>query len=437
MKKMSLRLRLTFISVFLLLFCCLGLTLILNYEAGNMADAIEAMPIIPAVTAGENAVPWQNGNTVKDGMQNANIMENKMLSQDTGIRRNTVLQHGGSAASAMPSESSRQARKLFLQQSYFYMMLIVAAGGFFTWFITGRALRPLGKLSREMQSRTVQNLSDRLPVPESNDEIASLTRSFNEMSSKLDEAFSMQKRFSQSAAHELRTPLTVLKAKIDVFAKKPIHTQEEYDALLQLMKTHTDRMSSLVNDLLNLTTLDDLSDCQTVDITFLLEEAVSELSTLADTKGVSLELDRVSCRNTGSKNTENAENTAHKSCGAVTIGVPGLLYRAFSNLIENAVKYNIPGGSVSVTVSERNGKIMIRIADTGLGIPDDQKAHIFEPFYRVDKSRSRQMGGAGLGLATVKAIIEKHSGEICVEDAPGGGSIFTVTLSAGNPSVEN
>lgn len=372
MKKISLRLRLTLISVALLLLCCLGLTLVLGRAAGTMADAIEAIPVQPAFTVGQEGAP-------------------------------------PTAVPVVPSETSRQARTLFNRQSYFYMLLIVAAGGVMTWFVTGHALRPLGKLSEEMGRRTVENLSDELPVPESRDEIASLTRSFNQMSRKLDDSFSMQKRFAQSAAHELRTPLTVLKAKVDVFGKRTDHTPEEYAALLALVEKQTDRLSELVNDLLGLTGLDELPCNQRVALGPLLEETVRELLPLAAAREMTLELEAAD--------------------GSV-MGNANLLGRAVSNLAENALKYGRPGGSVFVSSVSEHGAVFIRVRDDGPGIPKDQKELIFEPFYRVDKSRSRQMGGAGLGLATVKAIVDKHGGTVTVEDAPGGGSIFTIRLKS-------
>lgn len=403
MKKLSLRLRLTLISVILLLFCCFGLTLILNHAAGNMADTIEAVPILNTAQSitSKDSVPFTEIETVLPETAPA---EAGVDSPSFGtITANEIPQH--------QSAASHDARMLFMWKSYLYMFLITAFGGFLTWFITGRALRPLGRLSEEMQNRTVSNLSEELPVPESRDEIASLTRSFNEMNRKLDEAFSAQKRFAQSAAHELRTPLTVLKAKVDVFGKKSSHIPEDYDRLLLLVKTQTDRMASLVNDLLGLTNLDELSCSQTVSLKPLLTEAVQELTHLAMEKNVSLHLKAEDCR---------------------TLGNSNLLYRAFANLVENAIKYNIfdGTGTVSVTASQKGSQIFVRVTDTGSGIPKEQKSLIFEPFYRIDKSRSRQMGGAGLGLATVKAILEKHNGEIYIEDAPGGGSVFVVTLNA-------
>lgn len=374
MKKCSLRLRLTLISIALLLICCLGLTAVLNRAAWNMANTIEANTMTPAMTvAPEEYV---------DALSMTPIA---------------------------PSAASQTARSLFHLQSLLYMLCIVAIGGLTTWFVTGKALRPLQKLSEEMENRTAETLSEALPVPDSRDEIASLTRSFNTMSRKLGDSFAMQKRFSQSAAHELRTPLTVLKAKVDVFSKRPTHTTEEYDALLQLVSRHTNRMTELVQDLLGMTELNELPCDSHVALRPLLREVVQELQPLAAEHGVSLSL---------------------SGTDGIVIGSPNLLGRVFANLIENAVKYNIPGGSVSVSVAAEHGCTVTQVSDTGPGIPDAQKALIFEPFYRVDKSRSRQMGGAGLGLTTVKAIVDRHGGTVSVTDAPGGGSIFTVRLKS-------
>lgn len=366
MRKLSLRMRLTIISVVLLLTCCLGLTAMLNWAAGAMADTIEAATITPALSDGQVA-----------------------------------------ALPMTAASVSRDARDLFLLQSWAGVLLICAVGGVLTWFITGKALRPLGILSREMENCTVETLSRELSIPETRDEVASLTRSFNEMSRKLGDAFSAQRRFAQSAAHELRTPLTVLKAKVDVFSKRPQHTKEEYEELLSLVRRQTDRMAELVNDLLGLTGMDQLSCVQPVDLDSVLREAIQELELLAENNHVtvSLRADRIQVP-----------------------GNPNLLHRTFANLVENAVKYNVPGGSVDVVAEKENGCAVIRVSDTGPGIPEDQKQQIFEPFYRVDKSRSRQMGGAGLGLATAKAVVDKHSGTITVENGAGGGSVFTVRL---------
>lgn len=376
LKKVPIRLRLTILSMLLLTICCVILTLILNFSANQMANTIEATPIFPAVEVGEDGLP-------------------------------VVV--GSAAMETAPAQAanSQQARLHFVYQSIAYMVAVVLAGGGLTYYIAGKALQPLYEFNRQMKNRTEHNLSERLPIPESHDEIADLTRSFNEMSCKLDEAFEAQKRFAQSAAHELRTPLTVLKTKVDVFGKKPTHTAEEYDKLLSVITKHTNRLSELVKDLLELTNIDALDCSDRIEVNAMLTDISKELSDFASDKNISIAI-----------------------CGEeqTVCGNKSLLHRAFYNLIENAIKYNIQNGQIEIFVSNDESHTVITIADTGIGIPADLQKHIFEPFFRVDKSRSRQMGGAGLGLATVKSIIEKHGGKVAILDNTGGGTIFKIAL---------
>lgn len=375
-KKLPIRLRLTILNVLLLTVCCVGLTIILNFSANRMADVIEASPITPANPVGDY-VPWPTTNS-------GTMME-----------------------PLTPSATSQTARKNFLNQSIFYMVAIVAFGGFLTYIISGKALKPLHELSIQMKNRTVHNLSEQLEFPPTKDEIADLTCSFNEMSQKLDDAFSMQKRFSQSAAHELRTPLTVLKTKVAVFKKKEGHTPEEYDRLLDIIDTHTNRLSDLVKDLLSFMNMDEMDRDQEITLKHVLEDIIQELSGLADSKNVSISI----------SGTEQA-----------IYGNKMLLHRAFYNLVENAIKYNVNGGFVQIHLEQNREHMLIVIEDTGIGIPDDLKELIFEPFFRVDKSRSRQIGGAGLGLSIVKSIIDLHHGTISIASRKGGGSRFIITL---------
>lgn len=371
MKKLSLQMRLTGMSVFLLSICCIGLTFILNFNANNMADVIEATVVLPAVEVG---------------------CEESF----------SALSAGGAELS--PSVESQQARTVFFQTSIAYMLLVIAAGGGITWFMVGRALKPLKALSSRMKSCTANNLSQQIPVPQSRGEVAELTESFNQMSSKLDQAFAMQRRFAQSAAHELRTPLTVLRTKVDVFRKHAEHDQQDYDKLIEGVLVQTRRLSDLVQELLELTNLDGVTERERVPVYELLKQVTKELSPLAETKQVNVFL---------------------KGSEEYTVGNRLLLGRVFFNLVENAIKYNRPNGSVCITLSP--GPV-VSISDTGIGIPEEALELIFEPFYRVDKSRSRQMGGAGLGLATAKAIVEQHGGTIEASLIPEGGSCFTVHL---------
>lgn len=376
LKKVPIRLRLTILSMLLLTICCVILTLILNFSANQMANTIEATPIFPAVEVGEDCLP---------------------------------VEVGSAAMETAPAQAtnSQQARLHFVYQSIAYMVAVVLVGGGLTYYIAGKALQPLYEFNRQMKNRTEHNLSERLPISESHDEIADLTHSFNEMSCKLDEAFEAQKRFAQSAAHELRTPLTVLKTKVDVFGKKPTHTAEEYDKLLSVITKHTNRLSELVKDLLELTNIDALDCSDRIEVNAMLTDISKELSDFASDKNISIAI-----------------------CGEeqTVCGNKSLLHRAFYNLIENAIKYNIQNGQIEILVSNDESHTVITIADTGIGIPTDLQKHIFEPFFRVDKSRSRQMGGAGLGLATVKSIIEKHGGKVAILDNTGGGTIFKIAL---------
>lgn len=378
LKKISIRMRLTIMSVLLLTACCIGLTFILNLSANRMANVIEAIPIHPTNNINEFGVPL-------------------------------FLDSSSQFISAIAVTESQTARNLFLYQSIAYVALVVLAGGGLTYLISGTSLKPLNALSEQMKNKTVHNLSEPLPEPIAHDEIKELTHSFNEMTDKLNNAFAMQKRFSQSAAHELRTPLAVLKTKVDVFKKKKEHTPQEYDQLLSVISTHTNRLSDLVKDLLNLTNMETLSYDEPIELKTMLENIIEELTNIASEKKIQLSIigDTPSIQ-----------------------GNTSLLSRSFYNLIENAIKYNHENGSVDITLSASDKETLITITDTGIGIPTEQQKLIFEPFYTVDPSRSRNMGGAGLGLSIAKAILDQHHGQISVCPNPQGGSIFKVTLTS-------
>lgn len=377
LKKISLRVRLTVLSIILLTLCCIGLTAVLNLSANRMANMIEATPITPSFEIGSDKA-LITAKSFAIGMSPVHL-----------------------------SDTSKSARQLFLYQSIASVIIIAVAGGGLTYIITGKALQPLQELSSQMKNRTVHNLSEKLPLPESHDEIADLTIAFNDMSGKLDEAFITQKRFSQSAAHELRTPLTVLKTKVDVFKKKSSHTAEEYDKLLYVITRQTNRLSDLVKDLLDLTNMDALDCEENIEIKSMLIDVSEELSCLAKDKNISVAV-------IGSSQT--------------ILGNQNLLRRAFYNLVENAIKYNVDNGKIEIAICPSIENVSVTVSDTGIGIPPELEKHIFEPFFRVDSSRSRQIGGAGLGLTTVKTIIDKHKGKIDVLKNSEGGTAFTITL---------
>lgn len=368
-RSLSLRLRVTLVCGVLLAACCLLLTLSHNYYAYEMADAIEAIPIQPAQTVGPGS--------------------------------STPIQPLSLAQAALP------ARQTFRTQSLVAMGVIVAAGCGMVYWLTGKALSPLRRLDRQIRSRTAADLDRPLPVPSSGDEVAGLTVSFNQMSQNLSQAFARQKRFSQCAAHELRTPLAVLKTRIALFRKKGLCGAAETAALLDVLEEHTNRLSDLVGDLLALTNMDELERDEPIDLARLLARTVDVLEALAAEQGIRIQL--------------QAEP-------GIVPGNATLLERAFSNLVENAIKYNRPSGTVTIRAARRDQLFRVEVADQGSGIPQELREQIFEPFFRVDKSRSRQLGGAGLGLPLVRAIAELHGGAVWAEEAPGGGSCFIVTL---------
>lgn len=312
-------------------------------------------------------------------------------------------------ASLSLAQAALPARQAFRTQSLVAMGVIVAAGCGMVYWLTGKALSPLRRLDQQIRSRTAADLDRPLPVPSSGDEVAGLTVSFNQMSQNLSQAFARQKRFSQCAAHELRTPLAVLKTRIALFRKKGLCDTAETAALLNVLEEHTNRLSDLVGDLLALTNMDELERDEPIDLAQLLARTVDGLEALAAEQNIRIQL--------------QAEPGT----------VPGnatLLERAFSNLVENAIKYNRPNGTVTIRAARQDHLFRVEVSDQGSGIPQELREQVFEPFFRVDKSRSRQLGGAGLGLSLVRAIAELHGGAVRVEEAPGGGSRFIIALPA-------
>ena len=310
----------------------------------------------------------------------------------------------------------QETKEDFLLRSVIATTIIILLSSVCTYFLTKKTLTPLQKLTSEVSQIQAQNLSTQLAVPNSKDEIAQLTSSFNEMLARLDNAFSTQKQFSANAAHELRTPLAVLQTNLEVFEKKQEPEMVEYRQLFTMIKEQTARLSQLVGTLLDMTNLKSVPRTDQVTLEELVDEVFCDLDPVAEKAGISIHFN----------------NSANQDSHTDVTGSYVLLYRAVYNLVENAIKYNRPNGSVTVSVKEKNSQVMILVKDTGIGISPENQKKIFDPFFRVDKSRSRAMGGAGLGLALVDSIAKEHRGTVKVLESSSAGSTIVLMLPVDN-----
>lgn len=321
----------------------------------------------------------------------------------------------------------QETKEAFLLRSVIATTIIILLSSVCTYFLTKKTLTPLQKLTSEVSQIQAQNLSTQLAVPNSKDEIAQLTSSFNEMLARLDNAFSTQKQFSANAAHELRTPLAVLQTNLEVFEKKQKPEMVEYQQLFTMIKEQTARLSQLVGTLLDMTNLKSVPRTDHVSLEELVDEVFCDLDPVAEKAGISIHFDDSSSQDLHTDVHTPDASALNNNIRNIT-GSYVLLYRAVYNLVENAIKYNRPNGSVTVSVKEKNGQAMILVKDTGIGISPENQKKIFDPFFRVDKSRSRAMGGAGLGLALVDSIAREHGGSVKVLKSNEKGSIIALML---------
>lgn len=367
----SLRLRVTLVCAALLAVCCLLLTLTNGLSAMRMADSIQALPVQPAQTVQE------------------------------GSNLPMVDLEG--------SEPTLQARQTFHVQSVLAAAAVVAVGAVLIYLLVGRTLAPLEELTRQIRGRTAEDLDKPLEISGSSGEVVELAQAFNQMSRRLDQVFIMQKNFSHNAAHEFRTPLAVLKTRIGLFRKKGDTGPQAVQEFVRTVEGEVDRLSAIVGSLLELTNLEQNGREEQVPADGLLREAAEEAAMQARARQISLRLAAEPCEVTGDW---------------------ALLRQAVSNLVENAVKYSPDGSEVQLIARRGEDCVILEVTDQGPGIPEELQERVFEPFFRVDDARSRQQGGAGLGLALVRAIVEAHGGTVCVEENDGGGSRFVVKLPA-------
>ena len=294
----------------------------------------------------------------------------------------------------------------YKKKSLFFSILLAILGGVATYYFSGRSLKPLKEFSEKIEEVEARNLSDSRIEENKVKELNQLSISYNKMLDRLSESFEMQRQFTANAAHELRTPLAVMQAQLDLYhtTGHPA-TDACTEKTIQMVTDQNERLSKMVKTLLDMSELQTVARDEKIEVDALVEEVLADLDPLAEEKNVILE----------------------SVCDAVTMmGSDILIYRVVYNLVENAIKYNNPGGKVQVTVRSDKEQICIQVMDNGNGIPADMKERVFEPFFRVEKSRSRALGGVGLGLALVREIVRVHDGAIRVLDNSNGGTTFEI-----------
>ena len=296
----------------------------------------------------------------------------------------------------------------YKKRSLLFSTLLALLGGVVTYYIVGHALKPLKKFSDKIEEVQAQNLSDSRIEENEVKELNQLSVSYNKMLERLSEAFEMQRQFTANAAHELRTPLALMQVQLDLYNSTEHPGNDECTGhTIAMITEQNERLSKVVKTLLDMSELRITVRDEKIMVDALVEEVLEDLEPLAAEKNVEL----------------------IGKCKPVTMtGSDILIYRLVYNLVENAIKYNHPEGKVTVTACQKEKKVILSVADTGSGIPGELRERVFEPFFRVDKSRSRELGGVGLGLALVHEIVKAHDGSISIKDNPSGGTVFEVVF---------
>ena len=297
----------------------------------------------------------------------------------------------------------------YKRNSLIITVLLALLGGVVTYFISGHALRPIREFSDKIEEVQAQNLSDSRIEENNVKELNQLGISYNKMLERLSEAFEIQRQFTANAAHELRTPLALMQVQLDLY-NSATHPGNDADTLqtIKMVTEQNDKLNRMVKTLLDMSELQSVGRDDKIILDAIVEEVLADLEPLAVEKNIKL---------------------IGKCEDATMIGSDILIYRLVYNLVENAIKYNHPLGQVTVTAYQRNKHVYLSVEDTGSGIPKELRERVFEPFFRVDKSRSRELGGVGLGLAFVREIVSVHDGSICIKSGKTGGTIFEVTFA--------
>lgn len=370
-------------TMIILTVCCLGLTVFTNMSAKRMSINI-AESTIPAASI------------------------NQHDNQAVEIPGITMTPSVNAVDNQVRAEQERLLKQYYIS-SVGYMLVIIILGGVAAYYFSGKGLTSLKELNKKMKNSSVATLSEELPVPPSNDEIAELTESFNKMKHQLNDSFIFQQQFSANVAHELRTPLTVLNTKLEVFKRKNPEMDETSEVLVTDLTKQVARLIDMGEKLLQLTNDYTSEEYSSIIASDLFESIASDLKGRLMDKEIQLTL----------------PTESH-----VIEGDLDLLYQAFYNLLENSIKYNKQQGIISIVTTESADETVVNIKDTGCGIPKSQREDVFKTLYRVDEARNRDasVGGSGLGLAIVKKIIDKHQGQIKLLDNIDGTQGITVTV---------
>ena len=297
----------------------------------------------------------------------------------------------------------------YRKNSLLISALLAFLGGVATYFISGHALKPISEFSDKIEEVQAQNLANSRIEENTVKELNQLSVSYNKMLERLSDAFEVQRQFTANAAHELRTPLALMQVQLDLY-NSTRHPGNDADTLqtIRMVTEQNGRLSKMVKTLLDMSELQTVGRDEKIIVDALVDEVLADLEPLAQEKSIKL---------------------IGKCKAATMVGSDILIYRLVYNLVENAIKYNHLGGQVTVTAYQKEKQVYLSVADTGSGIPEELRERVFEPFFRVDKSRSRELGGVGLGLALVREIVRVHDGSITVKSNPSGGTIFEVLFT--------
>ena len=294
----------------------------------------------------------------------------------------------------------------FRTTNWYITAVVTVLSGILAYFVSGRALKPLRSFASQVEKVQLNNLADMRINEDAISEFRQLSHSFNQMLERLNNAFAAQRQFTGNAAHELRTPLALMQAQLELFPAEHPDVLPETAEFLALLREQTERLTQMTKTLLEMSNLQQVARNEQIHLAPMIEEIFTDLASLAEKNGITLKVE---------------------GDGSMT-GSDALIYRLLFNLTENAVKYNSPGGSVQITVAQEPEKLLIRVSDTGRGIPEEYQRSIFQPFFRVDKSRSREYGGVGLGLSLVWEIADLHGGCVRVEESSDEGTTIAVEL---------